>query len=39
LRFARQWEGRTNNFINRFDVLYAFGVPYPTGAVRIWSLT
>jgi hypothetical protein len=35
LRFARQWEGRTNNFINRFDVLYAFGVPYPTGAVRI----
>lgn len=39
LRFARQWEGRTNNFINRFDVLYAFGVPYPTGAVRIYSLT
>jgi hypothetical protein len=39
LRFARQWEGRTNNFINRFDVLYAFGVPYPQGAVRIWSLT
>jgi hypothetical protein len=39
LRFARQWEGRTNNFINRFDVLYAFGVPYPTGAVRVWSLT
>jgi hypothetical protein len=35
LRFARQWEGRTNNFINRFDVLYAFGVPYGTGAVRI----
>jgi hypothetical protein len=39
LRFARQWEGRTNNFINRYDVLYAFGVPYPQGAVRIWSLT
>lgn len=39
LRFARQWEGRTNNFINRFDVLYAFGVPYPQGGVRIWSLT
>jgi hypothetical protein len=39
LRFGRQWEGRTNNFINRFDVLYAFGVPYPSGAVRIWSLT
>ncbi len=37
LRFARQWEGRSNNFINRFDVLYAFGVPYPTGAVRINS--
>jgi len=37
LRFARQWEGRTNNFINRFDVLYAFGVPYPTGAVAIQS--
>jgi hypothetical protein len=39
LRFARQWEGRTNNFINRFDVLYAFGTPYPQGAVRVWSLT
>jgi hypothetical protein len=37
LRFVRQYEGRTNNFINRFDVLYAFGVPYPTGAVRIQS--
>ena len=37
LRFARQWEGRTNNFINRFDVLYAFGVPYPTGAFRVNS--
>jgi hypothetical protein len=37
LRFARQWEGRTNNFINRFDVLYAFGVPYPQGGVRIQS--
>lgn len=37
LRFARQWEGRTNNFINRFDVLYAFGVPYPQGSVRIQS--
>jgi hypothetical protein len=39
LRFARQWEGRTNNYINRYDVLYAFGVPYPTGAVRVWSAT
>ncbi len=39
LRFARQWEGRTNNFINRFDVLYAFGAPYPQGGVRINSLT
>ena len=39
LRFARQWEGRTNNFINRFDVLYAFGVPYPQGAVKIWGQT
>ena len=37
LRFVRQYEGRTNNFINRFDVLYTFGVPYPTGAVRIQS--
>ena len=37
LRFARQWEGRTNNFINRFDVLYAFGAPYPQGAVRVNS--
>jgi hypothetical protein len=35
LRFVRQFEGRTNNYINRFDVLYAFGVPYPQGAVRI----
>ena len=35
LRFVRQFEGRTNNFINRFDVLYAFGVPYPQGGVRI----
>jgi hypothetical protein len=35
LRFIRQFEGRTNNFINRFDVLYAFGVPYSQGAVRI----
>lgn len=39
LRFVRQFEGRTNNFINRFDVLYAFGTPYPQGAVRVWSLT
>ena len=31
LRFIRQFEGRTNNFINRFDVLYAFGVPYSHG--------
>lgn len=37
LRFARQWEGRTNNFINRFDVLYAFGTPYAVGGVRIQS--
>lgn len=37
LRFVRQYEGRTNNFINRFDVLYAFGVPYSMGAVRIAS--
>lgn len=37
LRFVRQYEGRTNNFINRFDVLYAFGVPYAMGAVRIAS--
>jgi hypothetical protein len=35
LRFARQWNGRENIFINRFDVLYAFGVPYGTGAVRL----
>ena len=37
LRFIRQFEGRTNNFINRFDVLYAFGVPYSMGGVRIQS--
>jgi hypothetical protein len=37
LRFIRQFEGRSNNFINRFDVLYAFGVPYAQGAVRISS--
>ncbi len=37
LRFVRQFEGRTNNFINRFDVLYAFGVPYSAGGVRIQS--
>lgn len=35
LRFLRQYEGRTNTFINRFDVLYAFGVPYGTGGVRL----
>lgn len=39
LRFVRQYEGRTNTYINRFDVLYAFGVPYPEGAVRVNSLT
>ena len=38
LRFLRQFEGRGNNFINRFDVLYAFGVPYPQVAVRMLSL-
>lgn len=39
LRFIRQYEGRGNNFINRFDVLYAFGAPYATQlAVRMLSL-
>jgi hypothetical protein len=38
LRFARQWNGQTNVFINRFDALYAFGVPYGTLAVRMLSL-
>lgn len=34
LRFLRQFDGRSNNFINRFDVLYAFGVPYGQLGVR-----
>jgi hypothetical protein len=37
LRFARQWDGRTNTFINRFDALYAFGVPYGQLACRMAS--
>lgn len=37
LRFARQWNGQTNTFINRFDALYAFGVTYGNLAVRMQS--
>jgi coat protein Gp5 len=37
LRFIRQYLGKDNLFINRFDVLYAFGVPYPQLAVRLQS--
>ena len=37
LRYVQQYIGTQNLFVNRFDVLYAFGVPYSTGAVRIQS--
>lgn len=35
LRFAQQWNLQTNIFGSRFDVLYAFGAPYPQLAVRM----
>lgn len=37
LRFVRQYVATQNLFVNRFDVLYAFGVPYGLGAVRMQS--
>jgi hypothetical protein len=37
LRFLRQYSGKDNQFINRFDALYAFGVPYQQLAVRMLS--
>jgi hypothetical protein len=37
LRFVRQYEARTNNYINRFDVLFAFAAQYPQLACRIAS--
>jgi hypothetical protein len=37
LRFVRQYVGTQNLFINRFDVLYAFGVPYGQLACRMQS--
>lgn len=37
LRFIRQYDGTKNLFINRFDVLYAFGVVYPQLGVRMMS--
>jgi hypothetical protein len=38
LRFVRQFQGKDNVFINRFDVLFAFGVVYPQLACRMVSL-
>ena len=38
LRFVRQFQGKENVFINRFDVLFAFGVVYPQLACRMVSL-
>lgn len=35
LRFAQQWNLQSNIFGSRFDVLYAFGAPYPQLAVRM----
>jgi hypothetical protein len=37
LRFVRQYIGTENLYVNRFDVLYAFGVPYGQLAVRMQS--
>ncbi len=37
LRFVRQFVATQNLFVNRFDVLYAFGVPYGNLAVRMQS--
>jgi hypothetical protein len=37
LRFIRQYVATQNLFVNRFDVLYAFGVPYGQLAVRMQS--
>jgi hypothetical protein len=37
LRFLRQYSGKDNLFINRFDALYAFGVPYGQLGVRMCS--
>jgi len=37
LRFVRQYVATQNLFVNRFDVLYAFGVPYGQLACRMQS--
>ena len=37
LRYVQQYIGTENLFVSRFDVLYAFGVPYGIGAVRMQS--
>ena len=38
LRFVRQFQAKDNLFVNRFDVLYAFGAVYPQLACRMVSL-
>lgn len=37
IRFIRDWDTKNNKQINRFDVVYAFGVAYPEFACRILS--
>lgn len=37
LRFIRQFQAKENQFVNRFDVMYAFGVPYGQLGVRMCS--
>jgi hypothetical protein len=39
LRFVRGYDGKTNTYYNRFDVLYAFAVPNPELGCRICSLS
>jgi hypothetical protein len=35
IRFIRDWDTKANKQINRFDVVWAFGVAYPEFAARI----
>lgn len=39
LRFVRGFNGDTNTYYNRFDVLYAFAVPNPELGCRVCSLS
>ena len=37
VRFTRQWDIKTSQHVNRFDVLWGFKEVYPEIAARVWG--